>query len=237
MNKFSVYCHISPSNKMYVGISCNPEKRWACGRGYSKNYRFYRAIKKYGWDSFKHIIIVNNLPSEKAKDIERKLISHWNLTDFKFGYNIREGGDGSLSLHSRKLMSASRIGNTNCKGNRLSCETKSKISKSLSKYYATHKNPFQGHHHSAKTIQKLKDRTFSNETRMKMSKNHADVAGEKNPSAKAVRQFNLDGTFIKEYPYAKAAATELGIDLSTIIKCCKGKVKTCGGFKWEYVNQ
>ena len=237
MNTFCVYCHISPSNKKYVGISCDPQKRWASGRGYSKNYRFYRAIKKYGWDSFKHIIVADNLSTEDAKDMERKLISQWNLTDFKFGYNLREGGDGSFSPHSRELMSASRIGNTNCKGNHLSRETKNKISKSLSKYYSTHKNPFQGHRHSTETIKKLKGHTISDETKRRMSKNHADVTGAKNPSAKAIRQFNLNGTLVKEYPYATAAANELGVDLSTIIKCCRGKVKSCGGFRWEYVNQ
>ena len=35
----------------------------------------------------------------------------------------------------------------------------------------------------------------------------------------------------------KEAATALKIDSSTITKCCKGKLKHCGGFRWEYANE
>ena len=34
--------------------------------------------------------------------------------------------------------------------------------------------------------------------------------------------------------YAKKAAKRLNVDLSSIIKCCRGKAKTCGGFVWKY---
>ena len=30
---------------------------------------------------------------------------------------------------------------------------------------------------------------------------------------------------------------ELGINHSSIRKCCKGEQKTAGGFKWEYVKE
>lgn len=45
-----------------------------------------------------------------------------------------------------------------------------------------------------------------------------------------------DGTFVKWYPYAKMASDEHGIDLSSLIKCCRGKSKTCGGFIWQYAE-
>ena len=57
-NKWTVYIHISPSNKYYVGItSQKPKDRWHGGSGYKKNDHFYRVIKKYGWDNFQHVII------------------------------------------------------------------------------------------------------------------------------------------------------------------------------------
>ena len=34
-----------------------------------------------------------------------------------------------------------------------------------------------------------------------------------------------------------SAEQTLGIDHSSIIKCCKGKVKTAGGYKWRYVDE
>ena len=44
-----VYKHISPSEKVYIGITqTSPETRWAKGFGYRKCILFYRAILKYG---------------------------------------------------------------------------------------------------------------------------------------------------------------------------------------------
>lgn len=235
MNNYCVYCHTSPSGKKYVGISCNPEKRWNKGCGYIKNYRFYRAIQKYGWDSFEHTILASGLTEDAAVQMEMDLIEQWDLTNFSNGYNLRKGGyNASLSCSSRALMSAKRIGNRNCVGRILSPETKARISESLSSFYSTNPNPFKGKHHSPETISALKMRPISASTKEKMRKNHANVSGAKNPSAKAVRQCTLDGSIVAEYDYAKLAADKLGLDLSSIIKCCRGKLKSCGGFRWEY---
>lgn len=234
---YCVYCHTSPSNKKYVGISCNPEKRWNNGKGYIKNYLFWRAIEKYGWDNFQHEILYTDLTSEQAKEIEIQLIDEWQLTDPQYGYNLRAGGDGSFSEHSRQLMSQSRIGNKNSAGHSPSQETRKKISESLKLYFTTHPNPMLGKHLNPETIQKLRDRVITEETRAKMRQNHADVSGAKNPSAKPIKQFDLEGNFLEEYPYATLAAKKYNIDLSSIIKCCKGKSKTCGGYKWAYANE
>lgn len=233
-NNYCVYCHISPSHKRYVGISNNPKKRWNNGKGYKKNYLFARAIEKYGWDNFQHIILYSNLTIEEAKCKEIQLISLWKLTNPQYGYNLRDGGDGSFSEHSRKLMSLSRMGNQNTKGYHPSEATKEKISQSLKQYYATHPNPNTGKKMSEEQRLKLKNRVVSEETKEKMRQHHADVSGEKNPSAKSIQQFDLMDNFIEEFPYAKLAALKYNIDLSSIIKCCKGKKKTCGGYKWRY---
>ena len=72
---WSVYIHISPSNKYYVGItSKTPEERWRNGFGYYTQSYFYNAIQKYGWDNFQHEIIAENLSGEEAKKFEIKLI-------------------------------------------------------------------------------------------------------------------------------------------------------------------
>ena len=49
-NSYTVYVHISPNNKYYVGITrqANPKNRWSYGNGYYHNHHFYSAIKKYG---------------------------------------------------------------------------------------------------------------------------------------------------------------------------------------------
>ena len=49
-----------------------------------------------------------------------------------------------------------------------------------------------------------------------------------------VNQYNKTGEFIKTWPSAADAEKELHIQHSNIAACCKGKVKSAGGFKWEY---
>ena len=63
------------------------------------------------------------------------------------------------------------------------------------------------------------------------------LRGSNNPSARSIVQLNKeDNHIIKQWEYATLASNELGIDLSLIIRCCKGKAKTAGGFNWEYAE-
>lgn len=236
MNEYCVYCHTTPSKRRYVGISCEPKKRWRNGKGYEKNYLFSRAIEKYGWDNIEHTVLYEGLSLDEAKSIEKDLIAKWDLTNPQCGLNLTGGGDGILSDTSRELMSKASKGNKRCSGRKLSDETKCLISESLREYYSTHEPAFKGKHHSEETKQKLRERVFSEETKERMSNNHADVSGSNNPSAKAVIQLTKDGAFVKRFPYARMASEELNIDLSSLIKCCRGKGKTCGGFVWKYAD-
>lgn len=107
---YTVYMHISPSNKRYIGITKQkPERRWDSGHGYRTSPHFWRAIKKYGWNNFKHIILFEHLTKEEAIKKEIELIEKYNLTDGKYGYNITKGGDGitgaKLSYETRLKMS------------------------------------------------------------------------------------------------------------------------------------
>ncbi len=238
MNGYSVYCHTDPNGKKYFGISKNCLKRWNYGKGYIKNERFHEAITKYGWDGFTHEILKDGLTLDEANKMEKDLIDEHSTTDPLFGYNLRGGGSGHgfVTEETRRKQSEKRRGNTNCVGRVLSDETKNKISESLKEYYKTHQNAQLGKHLSTEHIAELKSRVFSDETRRKMSKNHHKVYGASNPCARGVRQLDLDGNKICDYEYASLAARTLGIDLSSLIKCCRGKNKTCGGYRWEYLT-
>jgi len=49
--KYKVYKYTSPSNKVYIGQTCNSLKvRAANGEGYKECPKFFEAIKKYGFD-------------------------------------------------------------------------------------------------------------------------------------------------------------------------------------------
>lgn len=53
-DNYTVYRHISPSGKVYIGItSMEPEKRWGKnGYGYRRQKYFNNAIRKYGGAKF-----------------------------------------------------------------------------------------------------------------------------------------------------------------------------------------
>lgn len=40
----------------------------------------------------------------------------------------------------------------------------------------------------------------------------------------------------KVFPSINEAARQLGIDKGSISKCCRGNLKTCGGYHWRYIQ-
>lgn len=94
MNSWCVYMHIAPNNKKYIGItSRKPEERWKNGKGYNHNQHFFSAIKKYGWNNFKHIVLFSNLSEEQACRLEQLCIILFKSYYREYGYNKTFGGD------------------------------------------------------------------------------------------------------------------------------------------------
>lgn len=109
------------------------------------------------------------------------------------------------SIASREKMSSSRTGEKHCRfGQTLNYSYREKIRNSSLEYHRNHK--------------------VSDETRRKISER----------IKVKVKQISLDGTFIAEYDSPTLAGKAVGIDGSCIVKCCKGKRKSAGGYKWEY---
>lgn len=110
---YSLYIHITPNNKKYIGITRrNPEDRWNNGNGYRNNNHFYCAIKKYGWNNIQHIVILTGLSKEEAEKKEIEYIAKYNTTDRRYGYNNDYGG-GVCAIPSPetiKKMKLSHIG-------------------------------------------------------------------------------------------------------------------------------
>lgn len=89
------------------------------------------------------------------------------------------------------------------------CKGKIKTSGGFRWAYA----PYRGFRHSVEEM-KLNGRTFKKE----------------------VLQYDLDDSFIREWPVMQDAALELKIAQSTISMCCHGKNKSAGGFIWKFKN-
>ena len=136
-NNYSVYVHINKiNNKRYYGItSQKPKDRWRNGKGY-KNHKnnkkdtyFYNAIRKYGWDNFKHEVLFEGLTKEEACLLEQCYIVLYDTTNRNKGYNRTTGGESFNHTDDTK--------------------------KALSDLYKGENNPFYGKTHSEETKQKI----------------------------------------------------------------------------------
>ena len=183
--KYIVYRHISPSGKSYIGITCqNPEIRWRKGKGYIEytrnreqfNKKFINAIKKYGWENFKHEILCTDLTFKEANEKEKFYVQYYD--SFKNGYNATTGGDGAsghiVSKEARiKISEANKGKKAWNKGIPLSEERKkhlSEVNKGKPSYIRTQE-----------TIEKNRkgriNYVVSEETRKKLSESHKGQPG------------------------------------------------------------
>lgn len=121
---FIIYVHIAPNGKLYIGQTCQTlSDRSRNGKGYKDSPLFYKAIKKYEWNQFQHIVLIENLDMERANVFEELLIEKYKTNNRKFGYNIAKGGLNTL--HSQETILKIRKAN---QGKIISEESKRKMS-------------------------------------------------------------------------------------------------------------
>lgn len=84
---FSVYVLTFPDKKVYVGVSCDVNKRWSNGHGYKQNKAMHQAIIDCGWDNVKKEILYVDLPYDDAREKEKALILEHKSCDKQYGYN------------------------------------------------------------------------------------------------------------------------------------------------------
>lgn len=94
MITYTIYQHIFPNNKQYIGITKQePETRWGPGGyHYKNNPPMWEAIQEFGWDNIQHIILENNVPEEEVSRKERQYIDQYDSTNPEKGYNRQRGG-------------------------------------------------------------------------------------------------------------------------------------------------
>ena len=71
----------------------------------------------------------------------------------------------------------------------------------------------------------------------KENNQHAIDMGLTKITKRRVTQYDLNGNEIKVFESLDAAKKATGVDDGGIVKACKGKLKTCGGFKWKYTDE
>lgn len=209
---YTVYKHTSPSGKVYIGItSQKPEKRWGLnGAGYKHSPHLMAAIGVYGWDAFKHEILAEGINQEEAERMETALIAEYDSTNREKGYNTDIGGSTGAK-HSDETRQ--KIGDAN-RGRVWSEESKQK----LRAYKLAHPT-------APETARKIGDANRGRKHRRE-SIEKIRAAQKKSPVK------NL--TTGEKYASVMEAARICGLDPSKIVKVCKGKRKSHGGYRWAY---
>jgi group I intron endonuclease len=209
---YCLYVHKNKSNgKSYVGITSQPPKqRWHGGSNYSQNQHFTRAIKKYGWDGFDHLIIKDNLSKEEACELEKYYIRELKSNDPEFGYNILDGGNisGGYNEEVARKMSLSAKARFSNQEERL--KQSERIKKYFSSTSARSKNGLAQKHRFEKQEEREKDREA------------------KRAIFQPVRQYSKDGEFIREYECLRDA-DKAGFNRSYIREAAK-----CGKLAYGY---
>jgi hypothetical protein len=249
-NNYTVYMHINKiNNKKYIGITQQKlKKRWGNGNGYKNNIYFWRAIKKYGWDNFEHIVLFKNINELTAKETEKYLIQKYNTYDANYGYNISLGGDGTYGYHhTDETKEKIRIKSSQ---HRHTDETKDILSKMSSvKVIQFSKNN--------NCLIKIFNSIILAEKETGISSKHISRCCNKQRKSAGGFYWMFYNDYInngfdknllnndncrkvicldtnKIFNSIKEASVIKQIHNVSIFNCCKGLSKTAGGFKWMY---
>ena len=224
---YTVYKHISPSGKIYIGITSQTvNHRWRNGKGYKIGY-FSRAIKKYGWDNFIHEVMFENLTKTESEQKESELINYYSSATRDKGYNI-ESGNGCICY-----------------------ETKEKISKTLKEKYLNGEivkiinngESHTGWHHTKEAKEKIRvssiGRLHTLETKEKISK----CKKGKKLSEERINQLSEVSKAKKKvvcittgeiFNSLTEASKKYNIHMESISRCCRGGTKMAGKKIWKY---
>lgn len=177
------------NGNMYVGSSGNIENRWYnhksnLNKGNHHNSHLQYAWNKYGGDNFDFNILAITDKREDALALEDYILKNYiNLFEYNIAVDVNKPTLGwHPSEETKRKMCAAQSGENNPSfGKSPSIETRNKISNSLT----GENNPNFGKQHKPETIAKIREAHIgmrpSDETRKKISDNHADVSGKNHP--------------------------------------------------------
>lgn len=215
---------------MYFGITkTSVRRRWSKGKGYKDQHLFGRAIEKYGWDGFEHIILFTGLTEDEAKQMERDLIREFHTQDPLRGYNITDGGDsvpimkGAENHKSRPIVVFNLDGSFNSKFSTLSDAAKylgvtsGTLSESI-KMKGTTGGHFCLYEDECDNINKQPPRVVQNREK----------------KYKPVSQYDADGAYIQSFRSIVEAAEKTGIRKTDISSALAGRQHVAHGFQFRY---
>lgn len=226
--KSGIYCiENKTTGKKYVGQSIDINERWKkhiseLNNNSHHNDYLQKSWNKYGSDDF-NFYILEYCDISILDDREIYYIDLYNTLDRNNGYNLKTGGQSS---------------------NNYSEETRKKLSESIKKSF---QNPERRKVQSINALNqwknpKIKEKIIGSNNGM-YGKKHSDESKKKmSDSKKGKKSWRRNTTPVfcvelnKEFNDATEAAKELCLDSSGILKVCRGERKTCGGYKWKFLE-
>lgn len=201
------------NGKIYIGQTVRSMKvRLMEHKRPSKNSLLAKSMRRYGIENFKVELIDEAYTIEELNNKEIYYIKKFNCI-YPNGYNLCCGG-----------------GNT--EGYKYTSIARSKMSSSRKGKYTGENNHFYGKKHTEETKKKMKDAFKDKEFYAKRCEHLSKV---RYIGGKRVR--NIDTGEI--FDTIKDACISIGKtekETTHISRVCRGKRRTCFGYRWEYVD-
>lgn len=208
---YTVYRHIFPNGKSYIGITCAKpyHRRWRSGSGYYSQPKIYNAILKYGWENIRHELLYTNLTLDDANRMEQKMIAKFD--SIANGYNISAGGGGTFGIPCSEETKR-KIGNAN--------RGKSYANRdNFAKYRAVHGSWNRGGHLAPTQYEKIV----------------AERRARCNKPVSAYDPITLEK--VLSFDSCTNAAKAMGVAKTCISRCTKGGRATSAGYMWRYDDE
>ncbi len=225
--EYKIYKLFDPRDNQvrYVGLTFNSLKQRLKSHKNenSKSHKTYwvKSLLKEGICP-KIELIESNIDTYETA-CEREI--YW-ISKFKEdGYNLTNSASGGnknkkMSDETRLKMSISHTERNKTFKKILSEETKKRLSEST-------KIRMQ----DPKEIEKLKIANKKHEDSKTEEQKILDITVQNH---KEIIQYDKNMNYVGEYLSIRDAVRKTNVDRSNIIKCCKSKVKSAGGFIWKY---
>ena len=208
------------NDKVYIGQSVDVEKRWSTHKAelknnYHHNIHLQNAWNKYGEENFEFSII-EECYTNQLNQREIYWIAKFNSCET--GYNLTSGG-GNTESFSKSIIQFDCTGKELRRYGSISeAETSTGICYSQISECCSDKRKTAGGY-----IWQYE------EGFVVIPRWHFDAR-----LFNEIRQLTKDGKIINTFPSAAEAKRVTGVCDTSIIRCCHGKLKTAGGYTWEF---
>lgn len=229
-----IYRITNPVGKVYIGQSVNIERRFRSYKNLthcSQQHKLFRSFRKYNvvehvfevieecnekhlnereryWQDFYDVLSNNGLNLKLTKTADRS----GKMSKESVEKRVRNTNQKiKVANTNYKLISEKRVANTDFKARTLNTDYKKR----------TLNTDYQ-------------KRTTNTNYKVKVENTDYDKRSEK--FHKPVLQITKDGHSVKEWKSIKEVGETLGIDRTSISRCCKGTQKSAGGYCWRYVE-